>query len=202
MIKTIFKVLYISLAVVLTIVVFVFNYQSTTITQIKDALNGFVNREEYYNVARMCGGLYDSNPIISIQNDDKFDNRYANKIEGVINLYNTEIRNQEDPEKTINKSTIIEDNKFDMVVYAGTKDVTNTYYNTGDEGNLEKAKYHKYDFTYYIYLFDVSFSISDKSAKRNGKKITVNDSGIRFYSGEESYDYYAVISDDYYHFVG
>jgi hypothetical protein len=203
MIKTIFKVLYISLSVVLAIVVFVFNYQSTTITQIRDSLNGFIKREEYYNVARMCGGLYDSNPIISIQNDEKFDNAYANKMEDVIDLYNTEINPHPETPKTINKSTIIEDNKFDMVVYAGTKDVTKTYYNHGDEDNLEKAKYHKYDFTYYIYLFDVSFSISDKSAKRNnGKKITVNDSGIRFYSGEESYDYYAVISDDYYHFVG
>ena len=203
MIKTIFKVLYISLAVVLTIVVFVFNYQSTTITQIKDALNGFVNREEYYNVARMCGGLYDSNPIISIQNDDKFDNRYANKMEGVIEFYNNEIRESEDPEKTINKSTIIEDNKFDMVVYAGTKDVTNTYYNTGDEGNLEKAKYHKYDFAYYIYLFDVDFAISDKYQSRAGeKKKTVNDTAIRFYAGDKTYDYFAVIDSDYYHSVG
>lgn len=202
MIKTIFKVLYISLAVVLTIVVFVFNYQSTTITQIKDALNGFVNREEYYNVARMCGGLYDSNPIISIQNDDKFDNRYANKMEGVIEFYNNEIRESKDPEKTINKSTIIEDNKFDMVVYAGTKDVTNTYYNTGDEGNLEKAKYHKYDFTYYIYLFDVDFAISDGSAQIKGKKTKTNNAGIRFYAGEEKFDYYAVIDSDYYHLVG
>ena len=201
MIKTVFKVLYISLAVVLTIVVFIFNYQSTTITQIKDALNGFVNREEYYNVARMCGGLYDSNPIISIQNDDKFDNRYANKMEDTIDFYNTEI-NPGSP-KSINKSTIIEDNKFDMVVYAGTKDVTNTYYNTGDEGNLEKAKYHKYDFTYYIYLFDVDFAIADKYQSRAGeKKKTVNDTAIRFYAGDETYDYFAVIDSDYYHSVG
>ena len=140
MIKTIFKVLYISLAVVLTIVVFVFNYQSTTITQIKDALTGFVNKEEYYNVARMCGGLYDSNPVISIQNSDKFDNKYSDYMQSTIDFYNTEI-NPLQP-KTINKSTVIENNKFDLVLYAGTKDVENTYYNHGDEDNLEKAKYY------------------------------------------------------------
>ena len=202
MIKTIFKVLYISLSVVLTIVVFIFNYQSTTITQIKDALDGFVDKEEYYNVARMCGGLYDSNPIISIQNDEKFDDRYANKMQDTIDFYNENIALEPAQYKSINKSTVIENNKFDMVVYAGTKDVNNTYYNHGDEDNLEKAKYHKYDFTYYIYLFDVDFAISDKHATNGSKKLTVNDSGIRFFNGDESFDYYAVIDSDYYHLVG
>ena len=201
MIKTIFKVLYISLAVVLAIVVFVFNYQSTTINQISDALNGFVKREEYYNVARMCGGLYDSNPVISIQNETTYDEKYSNKMQGTLDFYNEEI-NPSNP-KSINASTVIEDNKYDMIVYSGTKDVTKTYYNHGDEENLEKAEYHKYDFAYYIYIFDSKINFNSGSAQINKKKINVNNTAIRFYKTETEYfDYYAIVSDDVYQEVG
>ena len=159
MAKTIFKVIYIAFAAVLAVVVFSFNYQSNQYNAVLNRVNKYIKNEEYSNVARIFGGAFDSNNILETDKYDKVDMvLYPGTKENVISF------TQEDALK--------EDEMNNYVFHKKDKD---DYF------------FHRFQRAYYLYLFDIKYSIADIKLDDN---LYENAAAVRFIGeNDNEYDY-------------
>ena len=159
MAKTIFKVIYIAFAAVLAVVVFSFNYQSNQYNAVIDRVNKYIKNEEYSNVARIFGGAFDSNNILETEKyDDVTMVLYPGTKENIITF------TQEDALKA--------DEMNDYVFHKKDKD---------------DYTFHRFQKAYYLYLFDIKYSLADVKLDDN---VFENAAAVRFIGeNDEEYDY-------------
>lgn len=142
------KVLYIGVAAVIGIMVFLLGYQSNQINNLTSLVNNAIDSGKYEEVAKIWEGCFDTKSIV-VDNDDD----------------------------------------LDIVVYPATSQVDVSYGASDDK----KERHYKYEKSYYIYIFKSKFNYINAQSSTGEDS---NKMGIRFYSGEEKYDYYFVVNAD------
>ena len=91
-------------------------------------------------------------------------------------------------------SDITKTNKYKMALLSGAIEDSGTWYDPSD--SLNAKYYHEYDEAYYLYVFNLSYTLSATTKDSNGNDVTVYKSGVRFYSGDSYYDYYLNLTSD------
>ena len=92
-------------------------------------------------------------------------------------------------------SDITSTKKYTMALLSGAVENSGTWYDPTD--SLNARYYHEYDEAYYLYVFNLTYTLSATTKDSNGNDVTVYKSGVRFYSGDNYYDYYLNLTSDY-----
>lgn len=88
MIKTILKVVYFTFAAIIGVIVYSMGYQSSTYEAVESKINGFIEKGEYKNVARIFGALFDQrNLALNVESDKLNMAIFAGATELKVNYY-------------------------------------------------------------------------------------------------------------------
>ena len=144
------KIIYLMLATFIGLGVGYIEYQNEQTQHTLKLVNEALENKEYVDIAKIFGGLFDSESILDYKND-------AQDI-------------------------------VDLVIYPGTKEVYASY---GKEN--DPTEFRAFEKSYNFYLFNNNY---DLASLKDDKGNVINNSGIRFVSGDKSFDYYFVANEN------